>query len=128
MTAEGNGIQIQRLDLMEDLRCRDDILQSMFWMRGEGFAEEADVQMLTAFMAVDDATLSKQLAILVEDGYLEVTEGRYRLSEVGSQEGGRRFADEMNDLQKTAHGECGPDCPVCKGLSRDSCPHCATAA
>ncbi len=116
-----------RTDPVEALRCRDDILQSMFWMRGEGFAEEADVQLLITFMAEDEAVLTEQLAILVADGYLEETNGRYRLSDTGSTEGGRRFADEMTDLQKTAHGECGPDCPVCAGMSRDSCPHCAAA-
>lgn len=116
-----------RIDPIEALRCRDDILQSMYWMRGEGFAEEADVQTLITFMAEDEAMLREQLAILVADGHLEERDGRYRLSESGSREGGRRFADEMTDLQKTAHGECGPDCPVCAGMSRDSCPHCAAA-
>lgn len=125
MTTTDHGMQ--RSDPIEALRCRDDILQSMYWMRGEGFAAEADVRTLTTFMAEDAAMLREQLAILVADGYLEETDGRYRLSELGSREGGRRFADEMTDLQKTAHGECGPDCPVCAGLSRDSCPHCAAA-
>jgi len=126
MTATEQGTQ--RGDLIEALRCRDDILQSMYWMRGEGFAEEADIQTLVTFMAVDEGLLREQVVILVAEGYLEEDEGRYRLSAVGGKEGGRRFADEMTDLQKTAHGECGPDCPVCKGLSRDNCPHCAPAA
>ncbi|MDQ6601588.1 MAG: hypothetical protein M3Z19_02590 [Chloroflexota bacterium] len=125
MTAINHGMP--RIDPIEALRCRDDILQSMYWMRGEGFAEDADVQTLTTFMAEDAAMLAEQLTILVADGYLEETDGRYRLSDSGSKEGGRRFADEMTDLQKVAHGECGPDCPVCAGLSRDSCPHCAAA-
>ncbi len=125
MTAINHGMP--RIDPIEALRCRDDILQSMYWMRGEGFAEDADVQTLTTFMAEDAAMLEEQLTILVADGYLEESEGRYRLSDTGSKEGGRRFADEMTDLQKVAHGECGPDCPVCAGLSRDSCPHCAAA-
>lgn len=125
MTATDHGMP--RIDPIEALRCRDDILQSMYWMRGEGFAEEADVQTLITFMAEDEAMLQEQLTILVTDGYLEETDGRYRLSDSGSKEGGRRFADEMTDLQKTAHGECGPDCPVCAGMSRDSCPHCAAA-
>ena len=125
MTAINHGMP--RLDPIEALRCRDDILQSMYWMRGEGFAEDADVQTLMTFMAEDAAMLEEQLTILVADGYLEESDGRYRLSDSGSKEGGRRFADEMTDLQKVAHGECGPDCPVCAGLSRDSCPHCAAA-
>ncbi len=125
MTAINHGMP--RLDPIEALRCRDDILQSMYWMRGEGFAEDADVQTLMTFMAEDAAMLEEQLTILVADGYLEESDGRYRLSDSGSKEGGRRFADEMTDLQKVAHGECGPDCPVCAGMSRDSCPHCAAA-
>jgi len=125
MTATDHGMM--RIDPIEALRCRDDILQSMYWMRGEGFAEDADVQTLITFMAEDEAMLTEQLTILVADGHLEESDGRYRLSDSGSKEGGRRFADEMTDLQKTAHGECGPDCPVCAGMSRDSCPHCAAA-
>lgn len=116
------------IDPVEALRCRDDILQSMYWMRGEGIADEADVQTLATFLALDEDLLREQLTVLVEEGLLEASGGMYRLSERGGREGGRRFADEMADLQKTAHGECGPDCPVCKGLSRDACPHCAPGA
>ncbi len=112
-------------DPMTALRCRDDILQAMYWMRGEGFGEEADVQMLQSFLVVDEALLREQLEILAEEGYLEESNGRYRLSELGVKEGGRRFADEFSGLQSTAHGDCGPDCPTCKGVPRDSCAHCA---
>ena len=112
-------------DPVSALRCRDDILQAMYWMRGEGFGEEADAGMLQSFLVVDEALLREQLGILVEEGYLEETRGRYRLSALGVKEGGRRFADEFTDLQHTAHGDCGPDCPHCKGISRDACVHCA---
>ena len=112
-------------DPMTALRCRDDILQAMYWMRGEGFGEEADVQMLRSFLVVDEDLLREQLAILAEDGYLEESGGRYRLSELGVKEGGRRFADEFSGLQSTAHGDCGPECPTCKGVPRDACLHCA---
>ena len=113
-------------DPMAALRCRDDILQAMYWMRGEGFGEEADVQMLQSFLVVDEVLLREQLGILAEEGYLlEESEGRYRLSELGVKEGGRRFADEFSGLQSTAHGDCGPECPTCKGVPRDACAHCA---
>lgn len=107
------------------LRCRDDILQAMYWLRGEGFGENADARSLAGFLVLDEDMLREQLALLAEDGYLEESGGSYWLSEVGVREGGRRFADEFADLQKTAHGECGPDCPVCKGVPRDACAHCA---
>jgi len=112
-------------DPMTALRCLDDILQAMYWMRGEGFGEEADVQMLRSFLVVDEDLLREQLEILAEEGYLEEFGGRYRLSELGIKEGGRRFADEFSGLQSTAHGDCGPECPTCKGVPRDACLHCA---
>lgn len=110
---------------MVALRCRDDILQAMYWLRGEGFGEDSDVAGLTSLLVLDEELLREQLSVLVLDGLLEESDGRYRLSEAGVREGGRRFADEFADLQKTAHGECGPDCPVCKGIPRDACAHCA---
>ena len=112
-------------DPVSALRCRDDILQAMYWMQGEGFGDEADVASLTSFLALDEALLRGQLEILVEEGYLDESDGRYRLSELGAKEGGRRFADEFSGLQDTAHGECGPECPHCQGISRDACVHCA---
>jgi len=96
----------------------------MYWMRGEGFGEEADVGSLVSFLAVEEDLLRGQLAILVEEGYLEESGRRYRLSEFGVREGGRRFADEFAGLQNTAHGQCGPDCPHCRDIPRDNCVHC----
>ena len=112
-------------DPMAALRCRDDILQAMYWMRGEGFGDETDAGMLQSFLVVDKDLLREQLEILTEEGYLEESGGRYRLSELGVKEGGRRFADEFAGLQSSAHGDCGPECPTCKGVPRDSCAHCA---
>jgi hypothetical protein len=112
-------------DLMAALRCRDDILQAMYWMRGEGFGEETDGQMLQSLLVVDEDLLREQLEVLSEEGYLDESDGRYRLSELGIKEGGRRFADEFSGLQSSAHGDCGPECPTCKGVPRDNCAHCA---
>ncbi|HZY65557.1 MAG TPA: hypothetical protein VFE21_06735 [Rubrobacteraceae bacterium] len=120
--SEGDG---RALDPVAALRFRDDVLQAMYWMRGEGFGEDADAGMLASFLAADEELLQDQLAILVEEGYLEECGGRYRLSGLGVEEGGRRFADEFSDLQQTAHGECGPGCPHCEGIPRDACVHCA---
>jgi hypothetical protein len=114
-------------DPVTALRCRDDILQSMYWMRGEGFGDEHDEAGLAVFLVVEPDLLGEQLAVLVEDGCLALENGRYRLTELGVREGGRRFADEFAELLKTAHGECGPDCPYCKGVTGEDCPHCAVA-
>jgi coproporphyrinogen III oxidase-like Fe-S oxidoreductase len=116
------------LDHMAALQCRDDILQVMYWMRGEELGEEVDEPQLSSFLAVDESLLREQLEILVEDGMLAESTGRFRLTEQGLREGGRRFHDEFADLQKTAHGECGPDCPYCRGIRGDDCPHCSMVA
>lgn len=108
------------------LRCRDDILQAMFWLRGEGFGSATDHESLARFLSVDAALVRDQLVVLTRDGLLEQEDGRFLLSEVGVHEGGRRFADEFADLQLTAHGECAPDCPHCEGIDRSSCSHCGT--
>ena len=70
-------------DPVTALRCRDDILQAMYWMRGEGFGEETDEGMLRSFLVVDEILLREQLEVLTEEGYLEESGGRYRLSELG---------------------------------------------
>lgn len=112
-------------DPLAALRCRDDILQAMYWMRGEGLEEEADARSLVSFLALEEEMLREQLDILAQDGYLEESGGRYRLSELGVREGGRRFADEFSGLQDMAHGECPPNCPHCAGIPRDACVHCS---
>ncbi len=111
-------------DPMAALRCRDDILQAMYWMRGEGFGEETDVGTLRSFLVVDEDLLREQVEILLEEDYLEKSGERYRLSTLGVKEGGRRFADEFSDLQSTAHGDCAPGCKHCAGVPRDACVHC----
>ncbi len=113
-------------DGLEALRCRDDILQAMFWMLGEGFGEDSDTQGLARLISADAVLVAEQIAVLVADGQLEPVGARFRLSAVGQHEGGRRFADEFAGLQLTAHGECPPDCPHCEGIARDGCTHCAT--
>lgn len=115
-------------DKMTALQCRDDTLQVMYWMRGEGLGEEVNEVQLSSFLAVERDFLREQLGILVDQGFVAESAGGYSLTEHGLREGGRRFHDEFNDLQKTAHGECGPDCPYCQGIRGEDCPHCAIVA
>lgn len=98
---------------LEELFWRDEILQAMFWLRGEGLAEEATGAKLAQFLVIEPRPLARQLARLVADGYLERLSGRpthYRLTERGRQEGGRRFRDEFAELTHRGHGECAPGC------------------
>lgn len=89
---------------------REEILQVMFWIEGEGFGDAADVTTLGRFLGLPAETLVGYLDRMVQDGLLRSQAGRYSLSEDGRREGSRVFAEEFADLTRPAHGECGPDC------------------
>lgn len=97
---------------MERLRARDEVLQVMYWMLGENIAHEVDADYITRFLALPASDVTDALEVLARELLVVhgAEGGRYRLSEDGMHEGGRRFADEFRDLTKQAHGECSPGC------------------
>lgn len=105
--AEGDGG-------LEEVRRADEVLQVMFWMRGEGLGEEVSPGDLDVFLGreVDGEDVRAVLEGLAERGLVaSVDAGQFRLTEQGLLAGGRRFADEFADLTGQAHGECDdPDC------------------
>jgi hypothetical protein len=92
---------------------RSEILQVMYWLRGEGFGEEVDASVIERFLGVDAEVGIQYLDELVEEGLIEVLGDLYCLSELGRKEAGFEFAQAFEDLTNQAHGECGPDCPHC---------------
>ncbi len=101
---------------------RDEILQVMYWLRGEELREVVTAPDLEVFLSASASDIHFHLERAVEEGYVERhpdgmglwQNTRYALAERGVKEGGRRFRDEFNDMQKGGHGECGPDCVHCK--------------
>ncbi len=90
---------------------RDEILQLIYWLRGEGFGEHLDPPLVERFLGVDIAVAVPYLDRLVdEELLLRGTDGRYVLSEQGLRYGAHVFAEEFADLARPAHGECGPEC------------------
>ncbi len=108
----------------DDLFWRDEILQILYWLRGEGLAEAASLDDLLTFLSAEEGLIRVHLEQLVCDGYAACTggtPGRYRLTEMGLAEGGRRFAEEFAELTHQGHGECNdPDC-FCKTLGPQAC-------
>jgi hydrogenase maturation protease len=106
---------------LDDLKRRDEVLQIMFWLQGEGFGP--DVASADILRFVDDETAVRTtLSQLVDGGYAEPLGDpgalpRYRLTAVGMREGRRRFLDEFEPyLARHAHGECGAaDCDCHRG-------------
>lgn len=112
-------------DPADAIRRRDEILQVMVWMRGEGLADAVGVPELRVFLNEDTATtLAADLAFMAESGLLESAgEGRFRLTARGRTEGGRRFQDEFAELMHQGHGACSdPNCD-CHQLGPEACAH-----
>jgi hydrogenase maturation protease len=99
-------------DPLDDLKRRDEILQIMFWLHGEGFGPDVAIADILRFMD-DEGAVRATLGQLAEDGHLEALgdasgSSRYRLTAPGVHEGRRRFLDEFEPyLARHAHGECG---------------------
>jgi hypothetical protein len=95
---------------------RNEILQLMFWLRGEGLFEDAAPDNLWRFLGTDPGRLEEHLEQLVREGYLEPSPGdgrRCRLNALGIEEGRRRFVDEFTPfLGRESHIVCGD--PTCE--------------
>ena len=89
---------------------RSEILQVMYWLRGEGLGEVVDASLLERFLGVDAAVGLGYLDRLVDEGYLERERGGFVLSPRGLEEGKTEFALSFADLTRPAHGECSADC------------------
>jgi hydrogenase maturation protease len=98
--------------LAEGVSHIDETLQILFWLDGEGLAKQAGASDLERWLSLDADAIEPVLARMAELGLVERASGeRYRLTDRGKSEGGRRFADEFSDMTKPGHGECGdPDC------------------
>lgn len=112
-----------------DLKSRDEILQVMYWMTGEGLGSEFSAVDLLKFLPSEQSVFGRDLQLMVSSGLLESRGDKFALTEQGKAEGGRRFADEFQSMTKPGHFECDePDCdchnPETTG---DVCKHLASA-
>ena len=89
---------------------RSEILQVMFWLRGEGFGDIVDAGLLERFLGVDADVGVTYLDRLVSEDYLVADGPFYALSEKGRAEGAAEFASSFAELMRPTHGECDADC------------------
>lgn len=114
---------------MDDaIRKRDEILEVVYWMRGEGLREAVRPADLTPLVGLEEAEARAEMESLAEIGLLEVAGSRddpaYRLTEVGAREAGRRFVESFADMLGRGHGTaCAPGCE-CESLEEPAadCP------
>lgn len=104
---------------------RDELLQVMYWMIGEGLATEPTPAQLENFLGAAESRIGQVLGRMLSDGYVRPGgTGGYALTGLGLAEGKRSFSEEFAALTHQAHGECSPDCSFCHGPNADpaSCP------
>ncbi|HVL70199.1 MAG TPA: hypothetical protein VM364_23265 [Vicinamibacterales bacterium] len=110
------------------LAAQDEILQVLFWLRGERLADDATAAELLRFTAAPQPLVERTLERLCAIALLQRVAGdgaaRYALTPEGEREAGRRFKDEFADLTRPGHGECGdPECD-CRTTGRlEDCSH-----
>ena len=97
-------------EALRALYWRSEILQVMYWLRGEGLGDVVDAPLLERFLGVEASHGISYLDRLVDEGYLNRNDDGYVLSEVGLEEGKTEFALSFADLTRPAHGECSADC------------------
>jgi len=92
---------------------RDELLELLYWIEGEGFSGAAGFAAIARFLAHPHDVVRATLADLIERGDVvhDLATGEYRLSEAGRRAGAHRFAEEFAPLLAQGHGECNdPDC------------------
>lgn len=99
----------------KDIALRDELLELLYWLEGEGLRGSATLAGIIRFLAHPEVEVQASLAQLVRRGDVVVVEEsggpEYRLTEVGRREAARRFAEEFAPLLGQGHGECNdPEC------------------
>lgn len=91
---------------------RDEVLEVLYWIEGEGFSGAATLEAITRFLAVEARDVARALEQLGDRGDVaRLAHGEYRLTDSGRREAARRFAEEFAPMLSQGHGEChDPNC------------------
>ena len=115
----------------QGLAALDEILQVMYWLRGERLADAVTAGDLLRWVGLETEAVGPLLGRLAACGLVQPAEGpgpggtpRYALTAAGVREGARRFADEFADLTRPGHYECAdPDCECQRTGNPADCGH-----
>jgi hypothetical protein len=108
-----------------DIARRDEVLELLYWLEGEGIAGSATLAGMARFLTCAEEELARTLDALSSRGdvALDPATAEYRLTPQGRREGARRFAEEFAPLLGRGHGECNdPDCD-CLHEGPEACRH-----
>ena len=112
-------------DEIDELFWRDEVLEAMYWMIGEGIEDAVAPPDLRGFLDAPADVLERTFDDLEAREHVRETSRGYVFTERGEREAKRRFTDEFADVQgfTASHTDCGPDC-WCHDPDRaeDECP------
>ena len=116
---------------LDALFWREEILQVLYWMDGEGLAAAVPFNRLLSLLNTSPENLLLHLHKNIEAGYLKIEEDSLsenslvQLTPGGKKEAGGIFRNAFEGMQKAGHGECGPDCEFCydDGVKTEDCVH-----
>lgn len=100
-------------DAAGEIARRDEVLEMLYWIEGEGFGGASTLDAIARFLTHDRTAVARTLDDLVARGDTTLTleTGEYRLTGAGRKEAARRFAEEFSPMLSQGHGECSdPNC------------------
>lgn len=99
-------------DPAREIQLRDELLELLYWLEGEGFTSQTTLEGMMRFLAFPIDAVRAAIEQLVNRGELVLAgDGRYALTDLGHREAARRFADDFAELLHQGHGECSdPSC------------------
>jgi hypothetical protein len=120
-----------KVPALDILFWREEILQVLYWMDGEGLARDVQAKDLLPLLNTDIDHLLFHLQKNMDAGLLLSTDkplvetSLVKLSPHGKKEAGGIFRNAFEGMQKGGHGECGPDCEFCyaDGEKLEDCVH-----
>lgn len=91
---------------------RDEVLELLYWLEGEGIPGAATLAGMARFLARPAGEVEEVLAQLQARGDVEAAgDTEFRLTVAGRREAARRFAEEFAGMTGQGHGECND--PTC---------------
>ena len=99
-------------DEAREIRLRDEILELLYWLQGEGFSSHATIEGMMRFLAFPLEEVRAAVEQLINHAEIaRAPDGRLQLTDGGHREAARRFADDFAELLHQGHGECNdPSC------------------
>lgn len=110
---------------------KEEILQVLYWMEGEGLADSVPFNRLSSLLNTSPENLFFHLVLNEKAGLVirkidsQNQTDTISLTPAGKKEAGLIFRNAFEGMQKAGHGECGPDCEFCyhEGEKLEDCVH-----